>query len=111
MNFPSGSYLVPRSLALFSGHLQTSIFVVFSSWISCRLGISPVFLSRRIYTNISGYGGRTKRDGEGRKGYVTREARGMRSRVACACVRVTFHCGTPNGWLTAVKGMRVWLCA
>lgn len=26
---------------------------------------------------------------------------------ACACVRVTFHRGTPNGWLTAVKGMRV----
>jgi len=93
---------------------------------------------------------KTKRDGEGRKGYVTREpvyiemrkrerlemvitkkgnelfpstprsnarrhvhthARGMRSRVACACVRVTFHCSTPNGWLTAVKGMHVWLCA
>jgi len=93
---------------------------------------------------------KTKRDGEGRKGYVTREpvyiemrkrerlemvitkkgnelfpstprsnarrhvhthARGMRSRVVCACVRVTFHCSTPNGWLTAVKGMHVWLCA
>jgi len=49
--------------------------------------------------------------------YVRRHARtharGMRSRVrvACACVRVTFHRGTPNGWFTAVKGMRVWLCA
>ncbi|KYM88903.1 hypothetical protein ALC53_02669 [Atta colombica] len=133
--------------------------------VSCRLGISLVFLSRRIYTSGQRTASRmqvekerwktdrdekTKRDGEGRKGYVTREpvyiemrkrerlemvitkkgnelfpstprsnarrhvrthARGMRSRVVCACVRVTFHCSTPNGWLTAVKGMHVWLCA
>ncbi|KYN19784.1 hypothetical protein ALC57_07829 [Trachymyrmex cornetzi] len=72
MNFPSGSYLVPRILLV----------------VSCRLGISLVFLSRRIYTSgrrtasrmqvekerrKTGRDEETKRDGEGRKGYVTRE--------------------------------------